>query len=72
MNACLYVYPLAYLEKRLAEIHQFIVPVARVRRSDLIWRHCHMLCTSGFADYVTISMVSHVFASPRPKVTIKH
>ena len=41
-----------YLRNHTAKLHQIFVPVAYIRASVLLWRHCNTLCISGFADDV--------------------
>jgi len=50
VSVCLSVCPHVYLQIHVSEL--FIMHVLCGRGSVLLWRHCDMLCTSGFVDDV--------------------
>ena len=45
----------AYLWKYTSDLYQFFVRATYGRGLVLLWRHCDMLCTSGFTDDVILA-----------------
>jgi len=46
------VCPLAYLKNNASKLHEIFCTYYPGRGSVLLWRMCHMLCTSGFVNDV--------------------